>query len=806
MHNMKQTFTVWMLSVLFCLTASAREREPLNDGWRFLRADTTGAEQPEFDDSQWRTVCLPHDAAIESTFRKKGQGAYASNGFLPLGRGWYRRHLAYNEDWQGRRVIIEFEGVYRDAQLYVNGQKCGERQQNGYLDFERDITDLLHDGDNVLAVNYDNTYARSSRWYNGEGINRQVWLKVLEPLHVARYGTYVTTPKITPQTAKVVIETDVCNEQSDSVLCQLVTDIYDPQGRCVATTQALAPFKSGETYTFHQEITVNNPQLWQVGHGVLYRAVSTVSRINGAVYGQAEGTAETTDTYETTFGIREIEMKPDCGLLVNGKRVYVNGVCLHTDLGPLGAASLNAAWNRRLSAIVDTLGCNGIRLSHNAYPQYVLDWCDRRGILVFDEFFDKWNESFYGKGVQLGDNHFRDIEIQLSRDRNHPSVFIWSVGNEVLEQIYNDKTQKHGVERLKRLIDFVHKTEPSRKATVGLFPNRYGSISRRMSKNFKKFTPHPFYFYSDVVSTNYTEDFWDEDHKRYPQLIFLESELAVGDLGYTYFNYKKDYPIGHFWWGGTDYIGESFGWPAKGWMRGLIDFTNRLKPIGQSIKSFTNPEPMVKIVTRPHKGQGSILWNDLKITWTPLEEHWNYKKGDTLAIQVMSNCQETELFLNGRSLGRKQLPSGNQAPELVWTDIAYEPGQLRAVGYANSCEVTDVLSTAGDPCRILCEADCDTLRADGQDLVYLNYRVVDSNGQNVHDKVRLDFNVSGPATIAGVGTDDICSDEPWQANYRTTSNGRAQLIIRSQTTKGKVTVKAKARGMKTAVTTITAVK
>lgn len=772
------------------MAASARERTLLNFGWKFLRADAAGAELLSFDDKWWQEVNLPHDAAIMGPFQKENGGS-VRNGFRTQGRGWYRRHLAYDAAWFGKRVILSFEGVYRLATVYINGQVCGPARKNGYAGFEYDITNKLQQGDNLIAVHYDNSYVKSSRWYDGEGINRNVWLTIVDPVHIDRYGTYITTPEVNKDEALIHIETSVKNDQKDSILCTLLTDIIDPNGKVVASRKAVAPFAAGETYTFTQEIPVANPQFWNVGEGKLYKVVSRLEN----------------DEHVTPFGIRTIRLTPDKGLLVNGKRVYVNGACLHTDLGPLGTASFEAAWNHRLSAVVDSLGCNAIRLSHNEYPSYVLDWADQHGILVFDEMLDKWNGSFYGEKADFDADMLADMRQWLKKDRNHPSVSIWSVGNEVYEQIQKNKTQKYGVERLKRLVALVREMDPTRKTTVGQYPNRYGSKTKKNCKDFENQEPHQFEFYTDVVSTNYLEKFWDRDHEKYPQLVFLESEMAVGDLGYDFFNFDHSYPIGQFYWGGTDYIGESFGWPAKGWTRGLIDFTNRLKPLGQSVKSFYTTKPMTKIITRPRGGTGSRIWNDLKMTWIPLEEHWNYQVGDTVTVQVMSNCHETELFLNNKSLGKKVLPKqasldGGKgiAPELKW-EVPYTTGRLEAKGYDKNGKLvsSDQLTTAGDPYRIVTYSDKDTLRADGLDLVYIDLAVLDKQGNVVPTPIELTFSVSGAAILQAQANGDMLCNEPWQgSNIRTTYNGRCQLILRAGQKAGKVNVaiKTKAKGIK----------
>ena len=803
-------FALLVIAACFGVSAQARDKISLNQGWKFIRQDVPAAVEAAFDDSEWQTVNLPHDAVIYQKFQKEGDGATRRNGFLPLGQGTYRRHIAYDKAWDGRRVVLEFEGVYRKARVWINGKLCSDHNPNGYIDFGMDITDCLRDGDNVVTVSYDNRYENSSRWYNGEGINRDVWLHVLDPVHIARYGTYITTPRILPDRATVAVETKVVNERPDSVICQLVTDIYAPTGEKVASATSVAPFAPGETFVYHQNINVTDPQLWEVGNGRMYRAESRVTAQGGyPAKTDVDANATPNDVYSTPFGIRDIEFTPEQGLLVNGKRVYINGVCLHTDLGPLGTASFAAAWERRLNAVRDSLSCNGLRLSHNCYPKYVLEWADRNGMLVVDEFFDKWADSYYGQGAKLGgdkpdDMQLRDIRVQMERDRNHPSVFIWSVGNEVYQQIQNELTHKEGVQMLKKVVDYTRSIDPSRKTTYSQYPNRYGSMTHaRVKQGFKNFEPHPFQFYTDVVSTNYLEGFWDRDHKKYPQLVFMGGELSVDDLGYSYFNYDHSYPVGHFYWGGTDYIGESFGWPQKGWIRGLLDLTNHLKPAGQSVRSFHSSDPMVHIVVRPGTQVERLTWNDLKIKWTKIDEHWNYAAGDTVEVQVMSNCDETDLLLNGRSLGRLQLPPKDKAPYLTWR-VPYEKGELRAVGYNKGEKVAETtLRTAGRPARVIATLDRDSISADGLDLAYIDYTVVDRHGNVCKTSdVDIEFRVEGPGINAGVASSDLFSDEPWQSNRRRTHEGRAQLIVRSTTDPGTIRVIARPRGLKPVTTTI----
>lgn len=809
MYKARLLLVTFVMALSTFAMAQTRTSVKINRGWKFIREAVAGAEQPDFDDSGWRTVNLPHDAQIEGSFQKKGDGATSRDGYLKLGKGVYRKEINVKDgillvDGQSlslghASVFLDFEGVFRNAQLYVNGKQVGDVHRNGFLGFSSNITDFLHDGKNVIAVTYDNTYTKASRWYNGEGINRDVWLRIVNSLHVKLLSP---DPKpVQGRPLQIAVETLVENSSADSVLCQIITDIVDEDGNTVASRKAVAPFAAGEAFAFHQQIPVENVHLWNVGAPYLYKAVSHVYLLPG-INSQKRFLV---DEYSKRFGIRTITMSPDSGMAVNGKRVYVNGVCLHTDLGPLGTASFTDAWDKRLSVIKDSLGCNAIRLSHNVYPEYVLDWADQHGLLVFDEFFDKWHDDYYGKNSGVFNNPLsqtiqNDFVSWMNRDKHHPSVFIFGVGNEVYEQIEWKRTEKYGIKWLKEMVDLAHATDPTRPATVGQFPNRFNSINRHSKDYLSVDKPHPFAFYSDLCTTNYLERFWDRDHKHFPQLIFLESEMAVGDLGYDYFNFDHSYPVGQFYWGGTDYIGESFGWPAKGWVRGLIDFTDRLKPLGQSVRSFYTTKPMTHIVTRPRKGQGSLVWNDVKMTWIPLEEHWNYHKGDTLKVQVMSNCDETELLFDGKSLGRKEKTT---PPEYVW-EMPWQPGTLKAVGYNNGMKVSEeTLTTAGKPAHIIATVDSTALSPNGEDLAYIDYTVVDKYGNVCQDPIKLDFAVKGPVTIAGVANANMLSNEPWQGiSYRTTFQGRCQLILRSGYKTGKVTVTAKGKGLKSATSNI----
>ncbi|MDP4209132.1 MAG: glycoside hydrolase family 2 TIM barrel-domain containing protein [Bacteroidota bacterium] len=786
---MKKMFgIVAILLILSVFSANARERILINFDWKFQLNDHPEAKEAAFNDENWQVVNLPHDASIYGPFVKDTLGGTKLNGYRPRHIGWYRKHLSINENLTGKKVYLDFEGVYRASDVWVNGKHCGT-YLNGYIDFQCDITDLIKQGDNVVAVRYDNTNQVSSRWYTGEGITRNVWLTIVDNMHVARYGTYVTTPKITDKYARVNIETEVENDQTDSTVCKLVTDIVSPAGSVVASRISVVRLGAKEMFTFRQEAKVSDPLLWDLKTPNLYKAVSKV--YNGD---------QLTDRYETNFGIREVEFTPEEGFLLNGKKVFLNGVCLHHDLGPLGAAAFDAGWEKRLGVLKNQMGCNAIRLSHNPYPKFVLDWCDRNGILVFDEAYDKWNSQYYGPGNSFDDYWQADVRTFIRRDRNHPSVFIWSVGNEVINQ-YTGEDTTFGVPQLKKMVDFVHQLEPTRKVTCALYPARYNAVKYNNSAYYTS-APHQMAFYMDVMSVNYQAGFFKKDKLKYPQLTYLLSEEGTGEGGYGFFGYDHSYACGQFYWGGTEYFGESFGWPSKGWINGAIDLCNNLKPVAFSIASFYRTDPMVKIAVYAKNDAKEKLWNDFKIKWLPMCFHWNWKESEPLTVQTFSSCDSLELLINGKSQGVKSM-ANCENHKMTW-NVNYQKGEIKAQGRIGGKVVSeDILRTAEKAQRIVLEADRNMIKADGLDLAYIAVKVVDNNGIIVpFADNKINFKVSGEGTNAGVGNGDITSDELWQANSRSVYNGTCQLVVRASRKPGEIKINASAAGLKSATVTI----
>ncbi|REE05508.1 glycoside hydrolase family 2 TIM barrel-domain containing protein [Marinoscillum furvescens] len=786
------------------LAGQVRRDVLINFDWKFIQKDIDNAYLKDFDDSNWQEVQLPHDASIYGPFLQDSLGSDRKNGFRPRLKGWYRKSLRLEHIAQEKRYFLEFEGVYRDARVYFN-ERLVARQPNGYEEFEADITDLVHEGENQIAVFYDNTYEESSRWYNGEGIYRDVWLKERNPTYILKDGIALTTPFLTDELAKVSLLLELQHAKTKEEHVTLKTAIYDAAGKLVTSTRSVAPLLSGELYTYRQNLEIENPIRWSLENPYLYQVVTSIYVEDKKV-----------DELTTALGVRSLEFDPNKGFLLNSKKVLVKGVNIHHDLGPLGAAAFERGFERRLEGL-KALGCNAIRLSHNPHDKYILDWCDRNGMLVYDEAFDKWAPQFFGPEREFKDHWRSSLAAFIRRDRNHPSVFIWSVGNETHQQ--KSPKENFGVDMMKEMADFVHKLDPSRSVTCGLHPSRKSGAYR--TEDYYYAGPPEMEFYMDVVSTNYREEFWPVDHSNYPQLTFILSEAQVGNLGNEWFNFNHDYGVGMFYWGGTDYIGESFGWPAKGWPNGIIDWNDHWKPFSYYIQSLYSDEPMVYIAAYDPGEETMQYWNEVNLRFQPMFSHWNWEGRDSIRLMTFSNAQEIELLINGKSIGIKKVPEAyftkdvkaytaeqydpenpiNTGPELhkklEWV-VPYSEGKIEAKARIDGKVVaTYELETAGQPYALKLEPDRQKLQANGLDLSYLTVSVVDKQGRLVPDaEYTINFEVSGCGVNAGVSNANVISNEPFQGNSRKTFQGKALLVVRATRDTGKIKVKAASNGLK----------
>lgn len=821
-----------MLVVNACANANASAPRSANfdEGWKFNLGDSAAYSQPDFNDSSWRSLNLPHDWAIEGDFSKENPSG-TGGGALPGGIGWYRKTFTVPGYKEGEKVYIDFDGAYMNTTVYINGHELGTRPY-GYASFSYDITPWLKKGDNVIAVKVDNSDQPNSRWYSGCGIYRHVWLRKLDAIHVAQWGTYVTTSDITPDSATVNIATTVDNTSAADAEVTLTTRVIDPQGKVAATVTASDNIAAGKSATVNQTARVADPQLWSLDNPALYSVVTDV-----AVGGK------TVDTYQTTTGIRTIEFTADKGFFLNGEQVKINGVCMHHDLGALGAAVNTRAIRRQLE-ILQEMGVNAYRASHNPPAPEVLALCDSMGILVMDEAFDMWRKRKTERDYArfFDEWHERDLTDLVTRDRNHPSIIMWSIGNEVLEQwsdaaadtlsleeanlILNfghgaDKLAKDGDEMsvnsmlTAKLADIVKQLDPTRPVTAGMNePNPGNHLIKSGAL--------------DVIGLNYHDEWYDDAEKNYPGKPLLGSETvsALMTRGYyknpsdsiiiapkrwdipyedpsfacsaydnehvpwgtTHENslrrMKDDRVMGQFIWTGFDYIGEPtpYGWPARSSYFGIVDLAGFPKDVYYMYQSEWRPDKTV----------------------LHLFPHWNWTPGQTVdLLAYYNNADEVELFVNGKSQGVRSKGDGEY--HVVWR-VPFEPGTIKAVSRkAGKTVAEQVINTAGEPAQIRLTPDRATIAADGNDLSFVTVEILDSDGNLCPTAVNeVTFTVEGAGQNEGVDNGNPISLERFKADSRKAMAGKALLIVRNNGKKGDINVKAVSPGLSDATVTLKA--
>jgi len=823
-HYSANLFILILIVLINIPQSIAAERSKFNDDWRFHKGKIGGAEKSDYDDSGWREVRLPHDWAIEGPFSKDFD---ARTGGLPVhGVGWYRKHFSMPESMRSKNIIVEFDGAMANAVVWLNGAKIGERPF-GYISFIVDLSAHLNYGDeeNILAIRLA-PKDFSSRWYSGAGIYRNVWLEVRDAVHITPWGTSIATPEITNEKATVRIRTEIKNNEDTDQKIVLESTIKDPSGRNVASNSISISVSSKEEKWIEQILTVENPRRWDIDDPQLYTAVS---------YLKSE--SRTLDLNKSSFGIRIIEFDARRGFFLNGKRRKLKGVCLHHDLGPLGAAVNRRATERQLE-IMKEMGCNAIRTSHNPPSPEQLEFCDKLGLVVIDEAFDVWRmakvENDYNK--YFDEWHERDLRDMIRRDRNHPSVIMWSIGNEILEQGAED-----GWRLAEQLTSICHDEDPTRPVMAG-FNNPKGAISNGLADKI------------DIIGYNYWPSRYEQDLREHPDWIILGSETAstVSSRGVYHLPFEKyekhpslqvtSYDIigpswsytpdiefhvqeklpqvlGEFVWTGFDYLGEptpygrkkdpkghrNLDWPSRSSYFGIVDLCGFPKDRYYLYQSIWSDKPMVHIL--PH-------WN------------WKGKEGQEILVFCYTNCDEAELFLNSESLGRKKrgaelvsLPIGKadffsdefrnggnfQSKYRMMWKVPFTPGRLKVVAYQNGkpiCEKSHI--TSGPPARISLSPDRVQIQADGEDLTFITVRIEDNDGNlcpMADNLVR--FTVSGEGEIAAVGNGNAATVEPFQADYRKAFNGLCMLIIRSKfDQKGKIFVGVESEGLQEAKTII----
>ena len=760
-------------------------------GWRFSKGEFAAAMTPAFDDAGWRTVRVPHDWSTEEPFRAEFS---SGNGYAAGGVGWYRKHFQLDPAWQGRAVAVEFDGVYDYAEVWLNGQFVGGRPY-GYASFALELTPYLKFGstDNVLAVRVDHSRFADSRWYTGSGIYRNVRLVVTDQLRVAHWGTGVTTPSVTAEAATVQIETTVQNDSGQTQAFAVQGDILDADGRVVATATTSGTAETAAVQTVTQTIIVPQPHRWSPRTPTLYALRNRLLTGNTVK-----------DETSTSFGIRTIQFDPDQGFALNGVRMKLKGVCLHHDAGPLGAAVPAPVLERRLRAL-QALGVNAIRTSHNPPAPELLDLCDRLGLLVMDEALDeftptkkKWVEGWnvgqpgrFGYGEIFAEWGGRDVQDMVRRDRNHPSIILWSIGNEVdypndpfshpvLGKNYQPANPRAEdlVTCAAPLVTAVHSLDRTRPVTAAL-----ASILMSNAVGLPELL--------DVVGYNYQEADYAADHAKYPRRVIFGSENSHAYAAWTAVR-DTAYVGGLFLWTGIDYLGEAGRWPNRANGAGLLDVCGFKKPLAWFRQSLWSDQPTVYLCV-PIGVAGRRA---------PAAEHWNWPAGTTVTVACYTNCAEVELTLNGRSLGAQ--PRSAAIDGVLHWRVPYEPGVLQAVGREDGRKVCIFeLRTAGSARRLELRSDTRQLRADGRDICHLEFQIVDAQGVRVPDAAQeVTFAVSGPAVILGLGNGDLNNTESCRGPAHQAYQGRGLAILQTTEDAGDITVRATAPGLEPAVVTL----
>ncbi len=838
-----------LVAIVACLVpvsmSAASANSPRQDlaadaGWKFFLGDPGGAESNSFADSSWRAVDLPHDWSIESQPNKDNPSG-ARGGFFPGGVGWYRKTFHAPADWKGKRVSVEFDGVYRDATVYLNGHMLGKHPY-GYTAFAFDLTPQLNLATaNVLAVRVDNSAQPNSRWYSGSGIYRHVRVVVTSPTHVAHWGVFVTTPEATSASAKVSIRTRVANESSANAGVTVETTLLDKSGNKVGSAQSKLSVATGKEDEAEQDINVATPALWSPATPALYRAVSTI-RKDGKVI----------DEVTTPFGIRSLAWSAEKGLLLNGQPIKLTGGSVHHDNGPLGAAAFDRAEERRVE-LLKSAGMNAVRTAHNPPSPAFLDACDRLGLLVLDEPFDVWeaHKVKFDYGSDFDAWWKRDISSMVLRDRNHPSIVIWGIGNEIPE-LEVDRGAALG----RQLADQVRALDNTRPLTLA-FP---GTTTKP--------TAQAVFSQLDITGYNYNIlPTYQKDHEQLPTRMMLTTESWPSKAFPLWqASHDNSYILGDLTWTAMDYLGESgigawqFGTPqqakmAEG-MAGMMSGTTLIDQLFTAMANgkdamadmakdnsdpnakammelFFHPFPWHAAVCgdldltgfrKPQSYYRDIIWNGgdrvyatvrlpapegkkiIATMWAtyPTLPSWSWpgQEGKELEVEVYSGAEKVQLYLNDKLIGEK--PTGREQEFKAVFSVPYAAGTLKAVGLRGDKVVANsVLTTAGEPAKLRVTADRSVLQADGEDLAFVTVEAVDANGRpDLHADQEVQFAISGPGVIAAVGSGDGQDADSYHSDRRKLYQGRALVVIRTSRHAGPIKLTSKSPGLSDGSTTV----
>ncbi len=821
-------------------TASAQKSSPRQEltadfGWRFLLGDPAGAEARMFADRSWRTVNLPHDWSIEAVPDEKSPTG-SGEGFFPAGTGWYRKTFTAVPEWKGKSVSVEFDGVYKDTTVYLNGHELGKHSY-GYTSFSFDLTpELDFSAPNVLSVRVDNSAQPNSRWYSGSGIYRHVRVVVTDPTHVAHWGVFVTTPEVTESAAKVSLHTHVANDSADQAGVSVKTTLQDRAGKQVGSAQSAITIAPGSEAETNQEIPIANPLLWSPQSPILYRAVTRVFK-NGVVV----------DEVVTPFGIRSLSWSVEKGLLLNGSSIKLAGGSVHHDNGPLGAAAFDRAEERKVE-LLKAAGFNAVRTAHNPPSPAFLDACDRLGLFVLDEPFDVWTKSKVKFDYARDFNEWwqRDVDSMILRDRNHPSIVFWGIGNEI-----PDAWTKDGASTAQRLADRIRALDSTRPLTEA-FPG--ATYTANTDAVFSVL---------DVGGYNYNlVQNQAKDHARVPTRIMMTTESMPATAFEQWDTvHQHPYILGEFVWTAMDYLGESgigawtYATPQESAMADQVATmmqqmmpnmgADGKDPFAAMADQNAKPNPVAKLLfpgypwhaadsgdldltgfRKPQSYYRDILWNGgdrifttvrlpepegkkiLAMGWAtyPTAPSWTWpgQEGKDMQVEVYSGAERVQLFLNGKLIGEQ--PTGRKQQFKALFTVPYSPGTLKTVGISGEHPIAEnTLTTAGKSERLRLTADRMTLNADGQDLSFIAIDALDSEARlqpNADEEVQLV--ISGPGVIAAVGNGDGQDVASYQADRCKLFHGRALVIVRTSQQTGLIHLTATAPGLSKAAVAIQA--
>lgn len=788
--------------------AAVRDTISINQGWQFHRGDVKNISELKATQSGDEVVNLPHDFLIgqdwvapDASERPDNSDAGSNvrsrlspRGFKEMGIGWYRYQLTPKDEWKGKRIVLDFQGIMLVGDVYLNGQRIGGTDY-GYLGFDIDLSKLLKWGEaNEITVKADTRNPNNSRWFTGAGLYRDVNLIITDKdLYFPRHPLFIRTQ----ENKEVKIKAEIINQQKlakgqGKAVIPVEVRILDADGKVVAQQKNNIDFNAKWRDREYElpAISLENAQLWSPDTPYLYTAEVTLYDNEGNI----------ADQIKEPFGVRTIEIVPQKGLLVNGKKVLLKGYANHHTLGALGAAAYPRAIEKRLK-LMKEFGMNHIRTSHNPYSEDFLKLCDKYGILVVDELYDKWLTQYAGGRVEWESLWQKDIPEWVKRDRNHPSVILWSLGNE-LQQYSNLPFNDWGVTAYKLQKELLHRYDDTRLTTVAMHP-RYRNIETDS-------IPADLAVATEVNSYNYRYMYFPGDMKRYPEKTFYQSEASVAAMGPNFYEMDRDKVLGLAYWGAIDYLGESMGWPIKGWNQGVFDLSLQPKPDAYFVKSMFTDEPTVHIGVIEKSG-GNIQWNGINVSAGKLSENWNREAGEQVSLYTYTNGDEVELFLNGKSLGvKKNSNDPKLRARIKWDNIAYAPGTLVAVAKKNGKVVArHQIETTGEAVALKLVPDAENWHADGKDLMHVRIYAVDKKGRrvlNVKDAKAFDkltFTVKGDANIVAVDNGNIASDELHigktqleKSIQRHLFQGSALVILRAGDKPGKIELSVAGEKMK----------